>query len=239
MIGGGKIVKSVRRLADVLAGGSNSSWVTIPTAAEDSQLKVALSYGNLPAILRRHFRILHTREREEADSESFIEALRGATAVWFCGGRQWRLVDAYAGTRTERAIRGVLERGGIIAGSSAGATIQGSYLVRGAPEGNHIMMSPGHEKGFGYLHNVAIDQHIDTRGREQDLAKVIARHPTLLGLGLDEGTAVLVQGNVASVLGVGRALITDGQSHNSFPFLELTVGERYDLTTWTKISEMM
>lgn len=234
MIGGGRIVRSIRRLADALGGGSNSIWATIPTAAEDRQLNVALSYGNLPAILRRHFRILHTRDREEADRESFVEPLRSATGVWFCGGRQWRLVDAYAGTRTEREIRGVLDRGGVIAGISAGATIQGSYLVRGAPEGNHIMMSPGHEEGFGYLHNVAIDQHIETRGREHDLAEVIARRPELLGLGLDERTAVLVQGNVASILGVGRALITDGQSHDGFPFLELTAGERFDLTTWTK-----
>lgn len=86
-----------------------------------------------------------------------------------------------------------------------GATIQGSYLVRGAPEGNHIMMSPDHEEGFGYLHNVAIDQHIETRGREHDLAEVIARRPELLGLGLDERTAVLVQGNVASMPGHGGA----------------------------------
>jgi cyanophycinase len=59
----------------------------------------------------------------------------------------------------------LLERGGVVGGSSAGATIQGSYMVRGAPEGNQIMMAPGHEEGFGFLRASAIDQHVTTRGR--------------------------------------------------------------------------
>ncbi|MGH7045751.1 MAG: Type 1 glutamine amidotransferase-like domain-containing protein [Stellaceae bacterium] len=85
-------------------------------------------------------------------------------AVFFGGGRQYRLVDAYAGTLTERAIRAVLARGGLIAGTSAGATILGSYLVRGAPsEGNSILMYPGYERGFAYLSNVAIDQQSEWR----------------------------------------------------------------------------
>ena len=61
-------------------------------------------------------------------------------------------------------------------GSSAGATIQGSYLVRGAPEGNQIMMSPGHEEGFGFLRLSAIDQHVNTRKRAEDLRPVLAKH---------------------------------------------------------------
>ena len=234
MIGGGKITASIRRVADSLSGGPNSIWVTIPTAAEDRFLDLAVKPGNLPAILRRPFTILHTRDREEADTEEFVEALHEATAVWFCGGRQWRLVDAYKETRTEREIRHLLDRGGLIAGTSAGATIQGSYLVRGAPEGNHIMMATGHEEGFGFVSNVAIDQHIGTRHREFDLATVITRYPNLLGLGIDERTAILVQRNIAAVIGGGRVLVTDGHSHDGLPFFALLVGDRFDLATWTR-----
>jgi len=187
-------------------------------------------------MLGHTFSVLHTRNRDEANADAFLEPLLGATAVWFTGGRQWRLVDAYAGTRTEREIRGVLDRGGLIAGASAGATIQGSYLVRGAPAGNTIMMAPGHERGFAYVCNVAIDQHIDTRGRDFDIAQVVARYPNLLGLGIDEHTAVLVQKNVATVIGNGRVLVTDGQDHGGVPFYALLEGDRLDLASWTTIS---
>jgi cyanophycinase len=149
--------------------------------------------------------VLHTRDRAVADSETFVAPLRSATAVFFVGGRQWRLVDAYLGTRTERELWTVLDRGGLISGTSAGATIQGSYLVRGSPQSSEILMSPGHARGFGYLANVAIDQHVLVRGRQNDLARVIAAHPGLLGVGIDEGTAAIVQRNTMIVIGAASS----------------------------------
>src|SRR6185295_4962020 len=113
--------------------------------------------------------VLHTRDPKVADTDDFVKPLLTAKGVWLGGGRQWRLADAYLGTRVIKELFAVLERGGAIAGSSAGATIQGSYLVRGAPQGNMIMMAPGHEVGFGFLKVSAIDQHWATRKRQQDL----------------------------------------------------------------------
>ena len=97
--------------------------------------------------------------------------------------------------------RPCLARGGVIGGSSAGATIQGSYLVRGAREGNQIMMAKGYEQGFGYLRGVAIDQHLLVRGRADDLVEVIDMKPELLGLGIDEPAAVVVHGDRLEVIG--------------------------------------
>ena len=174
--------------------------------------------------------LLHTRDRKRADSEEFVRPLREAQAVWFGGGRQWRLVDAYLDTRTQREIEAVLSRGGVIGGSSAGATIQGSYLVRGAPEGNHIMMAEGHEVGFGYLKNVAVDQHLITRHREKDLVPVVEAHPGLLGIGLDEPSAIVVKGDTIEVIGQSKVAIYDGQDHGgTVVFFFLYVGDRYDL----------
>jgi cyanophycinase len=153
--------------------------------------------------------------------------------VFFDGGRQWRLVDVYGGTRSETALRGVLDRGGLISGTSAGATIQGSYLVRGSPASNEILMAPGHERGFGYLTNVAIDQHIRARDREGDLAKVVAAHPGLLGVGVDESTAIIVQRNIATVIGRGEVFISDGATHEGAPYYALPSGARFDLATWS------
>jgi len=221
-------------MAARFAGAARANWVVIPTAAEDGEID-HLRRANFAAYLGQPFTVLHTRGRAEADTEAFVAPLKTATAVWFVGGRQWRIVDAYAGTRTEREIRAVLDRGGLIAGTSAGATIQGSYLVRGAPEGNRILMAPGHERGFGYLNNVAIDQHISARGREGDLAQVIAAHPGLLGIGIDESTAILVQRNIATVLGASRVFITDGADHGGRPDYPLSPGDRFDLATWSRL----
>jgi hypothetical protein len=75
---------------------------------------------------------------------------------------------------TSNFVPKIVVRGGVVGGGSAGATIQGSYLVRGARAGNSIMMFPGHETGFGLLPHSAIDQHVDTHHRESDLDQVIS-----------------------------------------------------------------
>jgi len=126
--------------------------------------------------------VLHTKDRDLADSEEFVAPIRNATGVWFTGGRQWRIADSYLGTLTQREFEAVLERGGVIGGSSAGATIQGSYLARGDTKANTIMMGD-HEEGFAFINNVAIDQHLLKRNRQFDLVEILTAHPGLLGIG--------------------------------------------------------
>jgi cyanophycinase len=230
IIGGGERGTEIIDTA-VRLGGKPSRWVYIPTAASDADIAKA----EPPAFIRQSggtVTVLHTRDRAVADSEAFTAPLRTATAVFIGGGRQWRLVDAYAGTRTESEMRAVLDRDGLISGSSAGATIQGSYLVRGSRRSNTILMAPGYERGFGYLSNVAIDQHVTQRGRDNDLSVVVAAHPGLLGIGIDESTAVIVQGNTMTIIGKGVVRITDGADHAGEPFYTLRPGARFDLASW-------
>jgi len=231
IVGGGEVGSEItRRLID-LAGGSDAPMVFIPTA-EDGDPKITPDTTFLAKAGVRHVTILHTRDPKVADTDAFAAPLRTARAVWFEGGRQWRLADAYLNTRTERELFAVLERGGVIGGSSAGATIQGSYLVRGAPEGNTIMMAPGHEQGFGFLRNSAIDQHVLTRHREDDLDPVIARYPKLLGIGIDEGTAIVVHGDRFDVIGKSKVLIHDFRNEpqpGGKPYYVLSAGDRFDL----------
>jgi cyanophycinase len=134
IVGGGTMTKLWNVFIE-LAGGKGAEIVVIPTAnetveGEDRTLAMLRGLG------ATHVTQLHTRDPKVADTEEFIAPLRTARAVWFTGGRQWRLADAYLRTRTHREIVALLERGGVVGGSSAGATIQGSYLVRGAPSGN-------------------------------------------------------------------------------------------------------
>jgi cyanophycinase len=214
-----------------LAGGPEAPIVVIPTAEGDE------SYDDMYPGLRQ-FRaqgatkltVLHTTDRAEADSEEFVRALREARGVWLSGGRQWRLADAYLGTRVEAELRRVLERGGVIGGTSAGASIQGSYLVRGDTRSNTIMMGD-HEVGFGFMNNTAIDQHLLRRNRQFDLVEVLEAHPELLGIGLDENTAIVVQGDELEVIGASYVAIYDrkGEWDPRRPFFLLGPGERLDL----------
>jgi cyanophycinase len=184
-----------------------------------------------------HVTVLHTRDRYIANSEKFVQLLRNASGVWFEGGRQWRLADAYLGTRVEQEIKALLARGGVVGGSSAGATIQGSFLVRGDPAhdgnpdgDNRIMMVPGHESGFALLPESAIDQHVLVRHREDDLNPVIVAHPDLLGIGIDQGAAILVHGDTFKTMD-GEILIHDGKKHGDKEYYILKPGETFNLRT--------
>lgn len=232
VVGGGQIAPAIMQRFIALAGGPDAPIVVIPTAGEDSVYSP--TWPGLALLTRngaRNLTVLHTRDRRLAESDSFAAIIRRARGVWFPGGRQWRLVDAYLGTATERELHALLARGGVIGGTSAGASIQASYLVRGAREGNTIMMAPGYERGFGFLRSVAVDQHVAARKRERDLQQVISAHPTLLGLGLDEGTAIFVNGNQAEVAGAGLLYVHNGAEAGSgdLPYVTLRAGEVLDL----------
>ncbi|MEP6669431.1 MAG: cyanophycinase [Chthoniobacter sp.] len=233
--GGGRLGRETLDEFIRLAGGVDANFVVIPTAEPGEDWGESYVAGFfLTRAGAKHVTVVHTRDRAVADTAAFVEPLTKASAVWLDGGRQWRLADAYLGTRTLTELRGVLARGGVIGGSSAGATIQGSYLVRGAPEGNTIMMAQGHEEGFALLRDCAIDQHVIARHREEDMQPVIAAHPELLGFGIDEGTALIVQGNRARVIGASRVVVTD---HGYTPgpdgrrYFFLNPGAEFDLLT--------
>ena len=214
-----------------LAGGPEAPLVIVPTAGE------ADSYDEYWSGLRqfrengaRNLTVLHTRDPKIADSEAFVKPLTTARGVFFGGGRQWRLADAYLNTRMQSALQAVLDRGGVIGGSSAGATILGSFLVRGDTKGNELMVGD-HIVGFGFLQNSAIDQHLLRRNRQFDLVEVIEARPELLGIGIDENTAIVVEGDRFDVVGQGYVAIYDAKHATRPPakFYFLAAGDRYDL----------
>ncbi len=216
-----------------LAGGPDALIIDVPTANGDSTYPADWRGTRaLRAAGARNVVVLHTTDRRVADMDGFAEPIARAGGVWFEGGRQWHLVDAYAGTRTERAFHDVLARGGVVGGSSAGASILSSYMLRGARAGNATIMAPGYETGFGYLRDAAIDQHVVARERLRDLAdSLVPRRPDLLGMSEDEGTAWVVRGDTAEIMGRNKAFVYGGRDPNDsgVPFLTLRPGDRYDL----------
>ena len=195
-----------------LVGGADAPIVVIPTAITSDTLREEDLDRFRNSFLEMGFKqvtVLHTRDREEADSRAFVKPIKEAKGVWFSGGRQWRHADSYLDTRTHKAFFELLDRGGVIAGSSAGATIQGSYLARGDTRKNTIMMGD-HEEGLAFITNVAIDQHLFARNRQFDMFEILEKRPELLGIGLDEDTGIIVEGDEFTVFGKSYVAIYDG-----------------------------
>jgi cyanophycinase len=234
-----------------LAGGADAPIVVIPTAMTSDSLTAEDLENFKNSFIEKGFKqvtVMHTRDRKVANSVEFVEPLRNAAGVWFSGGRQWRHADSYLGTLTHKVFFEVLERGGVIAGSSAGATIQGSYLARGDTKKNTIMMGD-HEKGLAFMTNVAIDQHLFARNRQFDMFEILEMRPELLGIGLDENTGIIVEGDQFTVFGESYVAIYDGTRWSaerdttytllkgSRDFYLLHEGERYNLKLRQIITE--
>lgn len=241
IIGGGDINESLNKKIIEISGGLQIPIVIIPTA--DGSENYDQNFGEAGKLRKmgaNNVTVLHTSDRNVANSEEFVKPLRDARLVWFSGGRQWRLVDAYKNTLTEKMLWKVLENGGTIGGSSAGATIQGSFLVRGDTKNNQVMMGD-HQEGFGFLSNVAIDQHVLARNRQFDMFEILRAHPELLGIGIDESTAIIVKGDSFEVAGKSYVVVYDGKfwsregsgskklPENGQIFYMLREGDRYNL----------
>ncbi|ERJ59890.1 Type 1 glutamine amidotransferase-like domain-containing protein [Sphingobacterium paucimobilis] len=203
-------------------GGPDVPIVFIPTAGDivDETNDAYISLKNAGA---NKIVTLHTGNRDVANTEEFAAPLRTAKAVYIAGGFQKRLAAAYLNTLTHRLIFELLERGGFVAGSSAGASIQGSYLYGGGTD---------QQIGFGFVKQSAIGQHYIRRNRMGSVAKILTTNPDLLGFGIDEATATVIRGNLLEVVGEGkvamynpkRAGYAEGQEQEYlFP------GDKYDL----------
>jgi cyanophycinase len=235
VVGGGTVGADIMGRFIKLAGGPDALIIDVPTAGgAATYTQTGATALNIRANGARNVVVWHTTDRKLADTDSFVAILRKAGGLWFEGGRQNLLVDAYAGTRAEVEFRNILARGGVIAGTSAGASIQGSFLVRGASTSNVIMDAPGRNVGFGYLQGVGIDQHVVARERLPDLAdSVMNKYPDLLFISEDEGTAWVVQRNNAEVIGRNKAFVYNGKDKpdDGKPFLTLHPGDTYNLAT--------
>ena len=239
VIDGGGIPKDALLRFIQAAGGPDALILVVPTALGDNVPLDPHEGKFLADVGAKNVKIFHLAKYADAFDDEKIKILNEAKGIWFCGGRQWRYVDAYLDTPTEKLMHALLKRGGAIGGSSAGATIQGDYLVRGNPLGNVQMMSEGYERGLGFLKGVAIDQHFIKRNRFADMTALKKAFPQLLGLGIDEGAAVVVTGHVLEVVGIKNVCIYDKHeppAHDELDYVLLKPGEKYDLMKLSRIA---
>lgn len=251
IVGGGPISPDIwNRFIELAGGKANARVIVIPTAGDDSTLNASgqRTQKRLQELGVANVTLLHTRDPKQSNLESFVAPIRQATAVWFEGGRHWRLADSYLNTLAHKEFNALLGRGGVIGGTSAGATIIGSFMVRGDTKGNSIMVGD-HTEGLAFVKNLTVDQHVLRRNRQFDLIEVIKARPELLGIGIDESTAVVVQKNTFEVIGNSLVGIYDinqinsnarypsGQNSTGGPFYFLSKGQKFDLQTRKVINQ--
>lgn len=196
IVGGGYVPDSIRLRFLDLAGGKKARLVVIPTASElGHKTGVFHSYESWKAEPAASVTMLHTLDRTRANDPNFIKPLTEATGVWLGGGDQSRLTAAYRGTAVMRELHKLLERGGVVGGTSAGAAAMSALMI---VSGNPVAKVG---EGLDLVQDVVIDQHFHNRNRLKRLQGVLERHPTYMGLGIDEETAVVLKGHKATVLG--------------------------------------
>lgn len=199
IVGGGGFPDDIRDRFLQLARdkqGKPGKLVVIPTASEKADLTgISPSLGYWQKQGLASVSQLHTLDRKKANDLSFVKPLTEATAAWLDGGDQTRLYDAYHNTAVETELKQILTRGGVIGGTSAGASIMSELMITGG----NPQATLG--RGFGFLPNVVIDQHFQNRKRLNRLLGVLRKNPRCLGLGIDEETAVIVSGSTFTVLG--------------------------------------
>jgi cyanophycinase len=230
---GGEILE---RFID-LAGGTNARIAIIPTASDDPQ-RSGEGYATLFREMgAKEADWLRVERREDANAEEALSLLREATGIYITGGDQARLVRLLVGTLVMECIRMRNADGVIVAGTSAGASILSALMMAGGTgvggDSNGSAARKGMVDvvaGFGLLQDIIIDQHFSQRGRMGRLLSVFAGTPGLIGLGLDEDTAVLIdRKGTLEVLGSNMVTIVDGRNTIS-DYFEREAGEVLTIT---------
>jgi cyanophycinase len=240
IIGGGTIPDSLFTFFANYIGGKDQPIVYIPTATDDEAF--IQKKEHLIKFTSRGFTNLytiHTRNKKEVDDPKNIALMRNAKGLFFGGGDQDLIAAAYGGTQLYEEFIALLNRGGVIMGTSAGATIMGSLLIGGDAR-NDLTKINSFKPAFSFMTNTAIDQHVLARNRQFDLIPVIQQYPNTLGVGLDESTAMIVEAGKFKIWGLSYAMIYDPKDWAAQkkqwgrvvkPFKMMSSGETFNLVT--------
>mgnify|MGYP006273119917 CR=1 FL=1 len=223
--GGGLLPDSVIDRFFELGEGPNAKIVIITTASQlagTDDIKVRFERW-----MTRKFQsltYLHTRDRDEANRPEFSHCLTEATAVWFAGGNQNLVTEAYRDTLVERRCHEVLKRNGVVGGTSAGAAIMSRTMIAGG------VTTPTIAPGLAFLPGTIVDQHFAARNRQDRLMHALENHPGHVGFGVNECTALVVRGRTLEVVGDQDVTICLGPTESKPARIEsLPVGKKEDL----------
>jgi cyanophycinase len=210
-----------------LAGGARSRLAIISVASDAPQEVAGIYETTFRRLGARQASALDVRSRAEANDDDAVAAIEAATGVFFTGGNQLRITRLLGGTRLDTALHRRRAEGLVVAGTSAGAAMMSSVMIVGSAPTMTLragVVELG--SGLGFLPGVLIDQHFEQRGRLRRLLAAVAQHPHELGLGIDEDTAVVVDGHAFEVFGSGSVTVVDA---GGLTYTNLAEVERHEL----------
>ncbi len=204
------------------AGGVNAK-IAVMTAATGFPQEVGAEYTEVFERLgAESVYVVHTEHRDDADCKKAIREIEQSTGIFFTGGDQSRIVDFIKGSPLGDAIHQRHEQGAVIGGTSAGAAMMPDEMIVGGASVSHptvdaVRMGPG----MGFLPGVVVDQHFAQRGRLGRLLTALVLQPAVLGIGIDEDTGIIVDGDEFEVVGSGAITVVDesAATHNNLDSL--------------------
>jgi cyanophycinase len=199
----------LRRFVE-LAGGPEAQLIVIATASTEPAVLETEYAALFTSLGAGRVRSLRLENRAQANEPSVIEALGTATGVFFTGGDQLRITTVLGGTRTDSALQTLVHAGSVVlGGTSAGAAMMSGTMILGGDSPGVTRTSVRTGPGLEFLPGVLIDMHFAERGRLNRLLSAVAPYPHELGLGIDEDTAILTEGDRFEVLGTGAVTVVD------------------------------
>jgi len=193
-----------------LAGGPDARIVVIAAASGEPEPLEAEYTSAFAGLGGGSVRALRLATREQANDPATAEILGAATGVFFTGGDQRRLTSVLGGTRTDSLLQERVAAGAVVlAGTSAGAAMMSGTMIVGGDGPGVTTAAVQTEPGLEFLPGVLIDMHFAERGRLNRLLSAVALYPHELGLGIDEDTAILADGERFEVIGSGSVTVVD------------------------------
>ncbi len=231
---GGGISETHAHLFEKFAGGKDAPIVIIPTAMSDTEIAKNPDFSRIKKRFQKlgitNIKILHTRSKKEANSNTFVAPIKDCKGVFILGGKTQRITEAYYNTKVHEELKALLNRDGIIAGVSAGSGVQASYFKK------HNLHT-----GFEFLEGVIIMNHFLARNKQFNHNREIQENAARIAIGIDNGAGILVQKHTFEVVGNSYVAMYDGSSYdrmndtitklptNSERFYLLKNGDRYNL----------
>jgi cyanophycinase len=241
LIGGGpRPSRALSRLVE-WAGGPRAHVLVVTWAARDPREALASFRQDLAPFAPGAVHGSPPAPMSAQDKARLREQLAWATAVYFTGGDQDRIMDVLRDRSLLEHMRARYQEGVVFAGTSAGTAVMSAIAIIG--DGDRTVMNGDEVEvrpGLGLLPGVILDQHFIRRQRQNRLFGLVLKHPQLLGLGVDEGTALLVRGNrTAEVVGASRVMVVEASPDGEAMSLQLLApGETFDLKEKKKLARL-
>lgn len=200
-----------------LASKRKGEIILLTTATEEPE-RVFIQYSSIFSRLGViNIKAVHIKSRQDANNPDNVLSISQASCVFMTGGDQLRITSIMGGTKSEQALYDAFDNGAVIGGTSAGASVMSETMITSGsdddtPKKCTLKMAPG----LGLLKDVIIDQHFAQRGRIGRLLSAVAQNPHMLGIGIDEDTAIIIRDDaVLEVVGSQAVTIIDGK-HSDF-----------------------